>query len=81
MLLEETKEHPVRDGTLFNCIFVPASVKCYVIAITNLEPWQAALSFIPGPLMLNLLAAMIGTEITDISELFTSNSWQQKSTW
>lgn len=81
MLLEETKEHPIRDGILFNCIFIPASVKCYVIAITNLEFWQAAIAFMPGPLMLNLLAAMIGSEIGDISELFVSHSWEKKSQW
>lgn len=80
MLLEETKEHPIRDGILFNFIFMPANLKNYLISITNLKFQEAAIAFIPGPAMLCFFGAMIGNEINDFSELFKSKSFANKTT-
>jgi hypothetical protein len=79
MLLEETKEHPVRDGILFNFMFIPANVKNYLIAITNLKLHEAAIVHVPGSAVLCFLSAMIGTEINDVSELFKSKSFSEKT--
>lgn len=80
MLLEETKKHPIRDGILFNFIFMPANLKNYLISITNLKLQEAAIAHIPGPATLCFLAAMVGTEINDFSELFKSKSFSSKTT-
>lgn len=80
MLLEETKQHPIRDGILFNFIFMPANLKNYLISITNLKFHEAAISFLPGPAMLCFFGAMIGNEINDFSELFKSKSFANKTT-
>ncbi len=80
MLLEETGSHPIRDGILFNLIFIPANVKNYVTSISDLSFSQAAVAFVPGPLVLCFLCSMVGHEVNSLSD-FSSKSFREKSFW
>lgn len=79
MLIEETKQHPIRDGIIFGFVFIPANVKNYLISISELTFAQAMLAFTPGPLTLCLFCAMVGTEIKDISDMFDAKSFADKT--
>ena len=81
MLLEETNSHPIRDGILFNVIFIPANVKNYVTAISDLSFGQAAIAFVPGPLVLCFFCSMVGNEVNSLSDVFSSKSFSEKSFW
>lgn len=79
MLIEETREHPLRDGIIFNFIFFPQSVKNYIIAISELELWQAAVAFTPALAVKCLIFAMIGSQVSDISELSSGRAFSEKT--
>jgi len=79
MLIEETKEHPLRDGIIFNFVFIPPSVKNYLIGVSELKLWQAAVAFVPGTGTLCLFCSMVGSQLKDLSELYSSRSFSEKS--
>ena len=80
LLLEETREHPLRDGILFEFMMIPVSLKNYIIAVSELEFWQAVIVFIPGPTLHCLLSTLIGVELTNISDIFSSKGFSERST-
>lgn len=79
MFEEETKEHPIRDGILLNFVFIPISVKNYLVAISSLKFWQAAVAFIPGNFIFCFMSAMVGSEINDLKDLAAHKSFSQKT--
>jgi len=81
MLLEETKDHPYRDGIVFGFVFIPLSVKNYLMAISELTFAQVCVANIPGNLILCFFCAMVGTQINDISDMFSKKSIWEKSFW
>ena len=72
--------HPYRDGTLLNLMGIPISIKNYLTAISDLNIRQAAVVLLPGNMLLSLMCALAGSEITDVKEMFTSKGFHQKST-
>ena len=81
MFEEETKKYPYRDGIILNFVLIPVSIKNYLMGISSLTFGQVAVVLIPGPLVLCFLAAMVGSEITSIHEMFSSKSFSEKSSW
>lgn len=81
MFKEETKSHPIRDGILLNFIFIPVSVKNYLLGISSLNFWQAMIALVPGPALLCFLSAIVGSEVNNIHDLFTSRPFSKQSGW
>ena len=79
MLIKETKKHPLRTGILFNFLFVPVSVKNYMIGLSELKFFHALIVFLPGHALLCAVCAMIGSKVNDLSELFGSKSYAKKT--
>ena len=79
MLIKETKLKPYRSGIMFNFLFVPVSVKNYLIGISELSFTHCLVIFIPGHSLLSALCAIIGSTVNDVSELFKSKGYSQKS--
>lgn len=69
ILKYESKKNPLRNGIVFMSLFIPANVKNYSIAISELKFWQACVAFFPGPLMICLLSAMLGSKMEHLDEL------------
>ena len=67
--------HPYRDGTLLNLMGIPVSIKNYLTAISDLNIRQAAVVLLPGNMLLSLMCALAGNEITDVKEMFTSKGF------
>lgn len=79
MLIKETKKHPYRTGILFNFMFVPVSVKNYLIGLSELKFYHACVVFFPGHAILCAVCSMIGSKVNDLSEIFGSKSFSKKS--
>lgn len=79
MLLKETQTKPLQTGIMFNFLFVPVSVKNYLIGISELSVAHCFVVFLPGHLLLSALCAVIGSTVNDLSELFRSKGYSQKS--
>lgn len=79
MLLKETSTKPYQTGIMFNFLFVPVSVKNYLIGISELRAAHCLVVFMPGHFPLCGLCAVIGSTVNDISDLFRSKGYSQKS--
>lgn len=79
MLIKETKKHPYKTGILFNFLFVPVSLKNYLIGLSELKFHHACIVFLPGNALLCGICAMIGSKVNDLSEIFGSKSFSSKT--
>lgn len=81
MFKEETKSHPIRDGIILNFIFIPVSVKNYLMGVSSLTLPQAMVALTPGTAILCFLSAMVGSEVNNIKDLFTSKPFSKQTAW
>lgn len=79
VLLKETYKSPYRSGILFNFLFVPVSMKNYLTGLSELKFHHCMVAFLPGNAILNAVCAMIGAKVNDLSEVFGSKSFSQKT--
>lgn len=81
MFQEETKLHPIRDGIIINFVFIPVSIKNYLLGVSSLTFEQTMIALIPGPAVLCFLSAIVGSEVNNIQDLFTDKPFSKKTTW
>lgn len=79
VLIKETHKRPYRSGILFNFLFIPVSVKNYLIGLSELKFYHCLVAFFPAHFILNAMCAMIGSKVNDLSEVFGSKSFSQKN--
>lgn len=76
----EVKKNPWYIGIAFNFLFVPASVKNYLLALTSITFPQYSVCVIPGHLFYCVLCAFVGYSMTDLDSLIHGVPWSQKTT-
>lgn len=79
LLRSECKEDPWSSAIIFNCLMLPVSVRVYLTSISGLSMTQALVGFIPGPLVHTFMNALVGTELKELSDLWTSKSFSEKT--
>lgn len=79
ILVKETKKSPYRSGILFNFLFVPVSLKNYLVGMSELQFHHSMVGFLPGHAIMNAVCAMIGAKVNDLSEVFGSKNFSKKS--
>lgn len=79
MLLTESRKTPIKTGIMFNFLFIPVSVKNYLFAISGLKFHHCLLALPPGHCLMTALLTMIGAKANDISEVFTTKDYANKS--
>lgn len=79
MLLTESKKTPIKTGMLFNFLFIPVSVKNYLFAISGLKFHHCLIALPPGHCLMTAICSMIGAKVNDISEVFTTKDYANKS--
>ena len=79
ILLKETKKKPIQTGIMFNFLFVPVSVKNYLIGISELRFYHCLVVFPPGHSLLCALCAMIGAKMNDLSDLMGAKGFSEKT--
>ena len=76
----EVKKNPWKMGIGFNYLFIPASVKNYLIALTSIQLPQYCIMVAPAHITYCAMFAFVGYSMTDINEMFHGRPFSQKST-
>ena len=75
----EVKKNPWQMGFIFNFLFIPMSVKNYLISLTSIELRQLAVILTCVHLVYNAIFSFVGTQMTDMSRLFKSTPFSEKT--
>lgn len=76
----EVKKNPWRFGFIFNMLFIPASVKNYLMALTSITMYQYCLIIFPTHLIYCILFSFVGYSMKDINAMFHDEPFSRKST-
>lgn len=80
VLMLEVKQNPVRNGVIFNMLFIPISIKNYLLGVSGLTFEQLCIAFLPGPLLFNINCALVGSQASSLSDSLAHTSFSEKST-
>lgn len=76
----EVKKNPWKMGISFNFMFIPCSVKNYLIALTSISSAQFSVMLVPAYIFYCGLFSYVGYSLTDITDLFQGSSFAEKTT-
>lgn len=75
----EVKKNPWKMGIMFNLLFIPASVKNYLMALTSITLFQFGVCVLPVHTMFCGMFAFVGYSITDLNAIFHDKPWHEKT--
>lgn len=75
----EVKRNPWKFGFIFNMLFIPASVKNYLMALTSITMYQYSIIVLPTHLIYCLMFSFVGSSMTDLSSMYKDRPFSQKS--
>lgn len=76
----EVKKKPWTMGLAFNLLFIPASVKNYLISLTSITLEQFAVVVAVAHLIFCSLFSFVGYQMKDLNSLFHGKNWSEKNT-
>ena len=76
----EVKKRPWQMGLLFNLLFIPASLKNYLMPLTSITLEQYAIVIFPVHMFYCAMFAFVGYSVKDINTLFHDKPFSEKST-
>jgi uncharacterized membrane protein YdjX (TVP38/TMEM64 family) len=76
----EVKKNPWKFGFIFNMLFIPASVKNYLMALTSITMYQYAIVILPAHLFYCFMFSLVGYSMTDLNAMFHDRPFSQKTT-
>ena len=75
----EIKKSPWKMGFLFNMLFVPPSVKNYIMAVSSLTIDQYALILIPVHAIFSMKFAIVGYSMNGLDDILKGQSFSEKT--
>ena len=68
-LYEEVKLHPWKASTLISVILIPASLKNYMLALTDVTWLQFGLPAFPFYVLFSFMLCLVGVSVKDVKKL------------
>lgn len=76
----EVKKRPWQMGFLFNLLFIPISLKNYLMPLTSITLYQYAIVLVPVHMGYCAMFAFVGYSMKDLNSLFDDVPFREKST-